>query len=409
MDEKKAIEETDLTIQRVNEGSKIFRDQVDIGLTSAVQERQDLVDLALKAREEWTSSDRRTKTILKELRGKIANPQVKHKLEKAKRYLVGTKKLLSPCLIPEYSMSWDMTDGDAEAFADQFAAEGWGNFMRLFVGNWEPYLKLYKPYMKFRKFVLTKINQQFIDCFFRRGGYLAERYIMPKIVLLDGCSNKDKPGFWRTNWMNGKNNINGTSESDDSPTHWYEYNGLPPHSRPEKELSGMRETGEFYMEFFGILLKLAKAEWGDFFLVEIGNEIDAKNQYHVMLREFINEIVGQNMKDRVFTSMTHDHFYESKEVNRSCIPIIHKVGDFQEYKKRKGIVKGMRHGASQDGREPQWTVKETKENVLKILQSDSLSYEGNLPWKDDGRQRLENLPYDLLGAYGQAFDEFLGG
>jgi len=348
----------------------------------------------------------------------------KHKLAKAKRYAPG-KKALSPCLIPQFGFAKVIKDKDAEDFADRFAFEGWGNFMRLFVaGNWEPEWQdkdmMHMPYMKLSgKFALTRKNPAHFDCLWRRGDYLVDRYIMPMLTLLDNCSLKTrKPGHWRTHWMNGDNNVNGTSNEAYSQTHWYEYDGTHP---KHEERPGMKKTGEFLVDLYGYVLEEAKKRWGHFFLVEIGNEIDAKNEYHTIMREFIDYVLKQGDLDgRVFTSMEHDsetdpeeNFYSSRTVNKMCIPIIHKIGNFQDYQRRKALVKGMRHGASQDGQPPIKTAKETKENVLAILKSDSVLFEGNLrpiEWpKICGGETwsLKDLKWELFWAYSEAFDEYL--
>jgi len=351
---------------------------------------------------------------------KIIVPPQKHVLIKEKQYSPG-RKGLSPCLIPSIGFNKVMTDKNVEDFADRFAAEGWGNFIRMFVaGNWEPEWQdkemMSMPYMRVGStFTLRYKDDAHFESIWRRGSYFIERGIMPMLSLLDNCSLKTRePGHWKTHWMNGDNNINSTSNKVSSQTHWYEYNGLPPYSSPEDEEPGMKNTGEFLMDLYGHVLESAKRYWGDFFLVEIGNEIDARNEYHDFMRTFINHTLNQGDLDgRVFTSMEHDWFYASKMINKKCIPIIHKVGDYAEYQERVKLVNGMRHGASQDGRPPLATAKETKETVLDILKSDSVLYEGNLrpiEWPKicgGSTWTLKDLKWDLFRAYGTAFSEYL--
>ena len=134
--------------------------------------------------------------------------------------------------------------------------------------------------------------------------------------------------------MNGDNNWNGTSDEAYSQTHWYEYD-----SPPDKR-EGMLETGQFLMELYDRVLDLAKAHLGDTFLVEIGNEIDARNIYHKMLYKFIREKLQQGqLHGRVYTSMKHDHFYEAS-VQDSCVPILHGIKDYNGYEARKHLVEG---------------------------------------------------------------------
>jgi hypothetical protein len=80
------------------------------------------------------------------------------------------------------------------------------------------------------------------------------------------------------------------------------------------------------------------------------------------------------------------------------------------------------HMVSQDGKFPltTTTAKETKENVLAILQSKSKGYEENIrtllelrdgKWVNvgyDADWTLKSLPYNLIRAYGDAFKEYLG-
>jgi len=352
-------------------------------------------------------------------------PPVKHKLDPKKVYQVDVDKKFvkgsCPCLIPTIGFNKIITEKDAEGFADRFAEEGWGNHIRFFVdGSWEPLWqdedKIWLPYIKKGgKFHVTKRNPKHYDCLWRRANYFAERDVRPTFSLLDNCSiHVHRPGYWNTHWMNGNNNINGTSDEAYSQTHWYEYNH-PPDERP-----GMKETGEILMEKYGYILDEAKKHFGRFFLIEIGNEIDARSTYHSMLRKFINERLGQGDLDRrVFTSMRHAHFYESRIVNANCIPVIHGCGNYEEYDEGKKVMLGMRHGASQDGKFPLTTTLNTRINVLKILRSDAVLYEGNLrpifEWKDGkwvnvgGNEdwTLKSMRYELFKAYGDAFSEYL--
>ena len=356
-----------------------------------------------------------------------------NKLIKEKQYK-NAGKLVCPVLIPSYGFNLKTTDKDAEDFADRIAREGWGNFMRLFVaGNWEAFYQkeavINFPYnhawsMGKKVFDLDITNPVHFDSLFRRAGYLAERGIMPMFTLLDNCSIHigagKRNGFWDTHWMNGDNNVNGTSNEAYSQTHWYEYN------KPPSEREGMFETGKHLLDLYYYVLRKATEHFGDFFLVEIGNEIDARNKYHQMIREVVDESLLYPTAGRVFTSMKHDHFYESRQVYQHCIPVLHNCADFMNYLvMREHVPSGKQHGASQDGTPPMVTVKETKEEVLKILREGSIMYEGNLrplfvkeggSWKNlirEGRYReidhsLRTLPFDHMRAYGQAMEDYLG-
>ena len=350
----------------------------------------------------------------------------KHKLEKAKRYHPNSKsKLVCPVLIPTYGINRVATEEDAERFADKFAREGWGNFMRFFVaGNWEPLWKKgkrvwFRYEYKNRKYDLTQKNQKHFDCLWRRMGYLVERRIYPMITLLDNCSlHWPRPGYWRTHWMNGNNNTSGTHTEAYSQTHWYEYNH-PPDERP-----GMKETGEALMDLYRYVLEEAKVRFGDYFLVEIGNEIDARMDYHIMLKKLIDEIFGGKPKKnywRVFTSMFWDHFYQVS-VNQSCIPVLHGVGTIQDFENRKYLVDhgNRNYMVSQDGCFPLDTISQTKKFVLHVLQSNCKGVEGNLrpifEWKDGMWKNVggnedwtfRSLKYGLLRAFGKAFEAYLG-
>ena len=78
------------------------------------------------------------------------------------------------------------------------------------------------------------------------------------------------------------------------------------------------------------------------------------------------------------------------------------------------------HLASQDGRKPFNTVKETKENILKFLKEpENLGYEGNLrplrewngkEWTNVGDKQdwsLKTMRFEILKAFGDAFSEYL--
>jgi len=352
---------------------------------------------------------------------------VKHKLDPKKIYKPdGKHKLVCPVLIPSFGINRMIKEEDAEWFVDTFAQQGWGNFMRLFdAGNWESYWqqenRLWFLYLKERnKFNLNKKNSKHFDCLFRRADYLVERDIMPMFTLLDNCSlHVNRPGFWSTHWMNGDRNINGTSKEAYSQTHWYEYNGLPPYSELSKKRDGMWETGRFLMDLYGYILDEAKKRYGKFFLVEIGNEIDARIDYHYMLKKFIDEKLGGNNYWRTFTSMRWFDFYEVS-VNKSCIPVVHGVQDIGSFETAKAYADHGNYMVSCDGEEPLKTAEETEEVVSYILDSDSKGYEGNIrpifEWKDNkwvnvcGKEdwTFRSLRLGLCRAFGEAFEEYLG-
>jgi len=354
----------------------------------------------------------------------------KHKLDPKKVYKAdGKHKLVCPVLIPTYGINRRIFDKDAEWFADKFAQQGWGNFMRLFVaGNWEPFWqqenRLWFPYLKTvqsKYFDLNKKNLKHFECLFRRADYLAERDIMPMFTLLDNCSTHiGRPGFWSTHWMNGDRNINNTHNEAYSLVHWYEYNGLPPYSNPSKEREGMRETGKILMDLYGYVLDEAKKRYGDFFLVEIGNEIPARIDYHYMMKKFIDKTLGGDNYWRTFTSMFHDHFYASS-VHESCIPVVHGVQTMAGFDKRKQLVPAnSNYMVSMDGEMPLKTIAKTKKVISYILNSGSIGYEGNIrpifEWKDNkwvnvcGHEdfTFRTLRLGLCRAFGEAFEEYLG-
>ena len=354
-------------------------------------------------------------------------PSKKHKLDPKKVYKPdGEHKLVCPVLIPTYGINRMIKEEDAEWFADKFAQQGWGNFMRLFVaGNWETFWqrerRLWFPYLKDRGyFNLLKKNRKHFDCLFRRADYLAERDIMPMFTLLDNCSTHiGRPGFWSTNWMNGDRNINNTHNEAYSLTHWYEYNGLPPHSNLAKKREGMLETGKYLMDLYGSFLHKAKNRYGIFFGVEIGNEIPARIDYHRMLKKFVDGKLGGNNYWRIFTSMFHDHFYESS-VHESCVPVVHGVQTIDDFKRRKKLVPAnSNYMVSCDGEMPLRTIQETKRVVKYILDSDSRGYEGNLrpifEWKNNRWKNvckfedwtLRSLRLGFCRAFGESFEEYL--
>lgn len=351
----------------------------------------------------------------------------KHKLDQALRYHSNSKsRLVSPVLIPTYGINRVVTEENAEWFADKFAKQGWGNFMRFFVaGNWETLWKKEKriwfPYEYHnKKYHLTEKNPKHFDCLWRRMDHLVERYIYPMITLKDNCSlHWPRPGFWHTHWMNGNNNINGTHTEAYSQTHWYEYNH-PPDERP-----GMKETGEFLMDLYQYVLKEARVRFGDYFLVEIGNEIDARIDYHIMLKKLIDETLGGKPKKnywRVFTSMIWDHFYQVT-VNESCIPIVHGVRDIQDFETRRhlGDHGNQHYGVSQDGCFPLGKINATKKFVRHVLDSNCKLVEGNLRpifewnktekrWVNVGGYEdwtFRSMRFGLCRAFGKAFKEYL--
>ena len=409
------------TNELINESSKLVRDHIDNVLLPSVKENARLINYAEEIRKEFTTGDQLAKDQSFKAIDYLNNPTVKHKLDPKKVYEIDIKKpevkLLSPCLMPSFGFREDMTEENAEKFADRFAEEGWGNFIRLFVaGNWEPDLKISKPYLKENnEFQLKKKNPKHFDCLWRRGDYFVERDIYPMFTLLDGCSlHEGRPGFWNTHWMNGKNNINGTHTSWHSQTHWMD-------DKHQGE-SGFVETKKYLLELYEYVLLEAKRHFGKFFLIEIGNEIDARIDYHQFMRLMCNQTLGQgNLDRRVFTSMLRENanFYDSA-VKDSCIRVLHNVKDHASYLDRKHIFGSGTHMVSQDGQMPMTTVAKTQMNVRAILLGDSKGYEGNLrpllelrngEWVNIGYSAdwsLESLEYPLFRAYGDAFSEVVG-
>jgi len=348
-------------------------------------------------------------------------------LDEKKRWKPG-RKLLSPILIPTLGINKKISDGDYKIFLDRFAENGWGNYIRYFVaGVWEPFTvgMVTYPYNKSGgKFKLDSINTQHFARLFKRGVEALERGIKPMIPLLDNCSLHFGKGFnggwWSRHWMNGDNNINGTSNEAYSQTHWYEYDS------PPDEREGMKETGKYLMELYDYVLEACETFFGNDFIIEIGNEIDARNIYHSMLSSFVRErLDGQPwLTQRIYTSMKHEHFYKAS-VQDSCIPILHGIQDMSGYEEKKHLVQGRHFGLSQDGQPPLTQYRATKENVLGLLKTPTKSYEGNHRplFKLEGGKfvnlirknrineinwRLTTLPFELFDAYGKAFEEYLG-
>lgn len=424
MDKDKAIEQINLTKQRVNEGSKTFRDQIDYNVLPLVKESPVVTSLVKEARTTWTAADRAAKDLLEEAKMRILVPTVKHKLDPKKVYQIDVNKpevkALSPCLIPSLGFQQKLTDENTEKFADRWAQEGWGSIMRLFAaGNFEPGLKLSQPYLKeVGRFNLMHKNLLHFDSLWRRAGYFVERDIYPMFTLLDGCSlHEGRPGFWNTHWMNGKNNVNGTHTSWHSQTHWMD-------DKHQGE-AGFVETKKYLLELYEYVFLEAKKHFGKFFLIEIGNEIDARTDYHSFMRLFCNQTLNQgNLDRRVFTSMLNENrfFYSRPDSNvqNYCIRVLHNVRDYTDYLNRKYIFGSGTHMVSQDGQMPIVTAATTKSNVKAILQSESKGYEGNLRpllelkngmWVNvgyDADWSLESLEYQLFRAYGDAFSEVVG-
>lgn len=348
---------------------------------------------------------------------------MKHKLEQCKRYEIRNNKpevkLFTPCLIPSIGFQKSATNKDVEWFANKMAQHGYGNHMRFFVaGNWEPKLRLSKPYeRRFKKYRLTKINQRHFDRLWKRIGYFVERGIYPMITLTDGCSlHEGRPGFWNTHWMNGKRNVNNTHDRWFSITHCEEHLEDPRH----------RASYDIQNEMHEYVLSEAKRHFGTHFLIEIGNELDARTNYHRRLRILCEDILGHGLKRRIFTSMLRENtfFYArpNSNVQEYCIRILHNVRDYQDYLERKYIFGGSgTHMVSQDGQMPMTTKQQTKNNVLQILRSESKGYEGNLRpllelkegyWENVGYNAdwtFRSMEFELMKAYGKAFESYVSG
>jgi len=127
---------------RVNDVEKHIKEQIIPNMYSSF-----LIDLAGMTLKEYHPAGMKVKENADYAIRILSGSGTVHKLDPAKKYQVDLGKplvkLLSPCLMPSVGFREDLTDQDFDQFADRWAVEGWGNFMRLFVaGSWEPKLKL---------------------------------------------------------------------------------------------------------------------------------------------------------------------------------------------------------------------------------------------------------------------------
>jgi len=74
MDKEKAIEQINLTKQRVNEGSRAFREQIDNNVLPVVKDDAVVTSLVKQARETWTAADRVTKNYLEQANERVLEP-----------------------------------------------------------------------------------------------------------------------------------------------------------------------------------------------------------------------------------------------------------------------------------------------------------------------------------------------
>ena len=74
MNKEKAIEQINLTKQRVNEGSRAFREQIDNNVLPVVKDDAVVTSLVKQARETWTAADRVTKNYLEQANERVLRP-----------------------------------------------------------------------------------------------------------------------------------------------------------------------------------------------------------------------------------------------------------------------------------------------------------------------------------------------
>jgi len=306
-------------------------------------------------------------------------PPVIPKVNKSLQYQ-RSKKIIAPFLIPTLCINKRIKDEDYKRFLDRVVHNEWGNSLRVFsAGMWEPFWKgrLYFPYKKtlIGRFNLAELNYKWRDTLLRRLGMMVERGIFPIVALLDNCSLKDRRrgGFWNDHWMNGDNNLNGTSTWMPSVYHYYE--------DEHKDKPGMRETKYFIEDYYRYLVHLLEKEFGPSIGYEAANEAMAGNGWHEIMRNILSR--AGVPKARRFASISpdprFDHFYNKPVIRKSFISSVHSIGNVIDYMNRRQVVRDERPFiASADGCVPPKTPGVWKDLVYRVLRDGNTGFESNL-------------------------------
>jgi len=285
-----------------------------------------------------------------------------------------TRRMIMPFFIPSLGIDKDAEEEDIEFFANKIAKMQCGNATRFFsAGVWELSTKetVYYPFKRRKsgKFNLDKYNRKHLEVLKERISLFAERNISVILSLMDNCSLHNYRSHWGLHWMNGKNNVNGTSRWNGSVYHYYE------NPNDEEQV----KTGQYCEAYYRYLIENLEREFRPYILYEFGNESFAGYGWQAIMSDLVDDVVGKTVpKWRKMYSFNDYPWYRTKSCWTFATPCIHGIGYPLTYETAKEKFQlGVKFIPSEDGAYPERKGKVLEARIYKILSEGNLGYERN--------------------------------
>jgi hypothetical protein len=384
------IKQCNLTKQRINEGSKAVRDQIDNNVLPIIGSNQQAVsDKIMEARKYFTDGDQAAKRAINEAIAMLGDPVGPVDIIPRQHSYSETKQFMAPFFVPAGLIANPITRADLDWFANRMSKNIHGNAIRFFAfGAWEAYWKDWRfvPYeiRSDGKFDLDHYDEDYWDEVYWRIEAFTKRNIFVFVDLIDNCSlHESNNSHWGIHPWNGKNNVNGTSTWNNMTYHHYE--------EEHADKPGAEETAYYVNKFCSDFVARTYQRFKGRIGYGAGNEVHARTIWHRLQRDIVKAAAPDIPRDAMITSMGDDGFY-SVDIYKDWIYSVHgkcknpKEYTETEYLRRDEIVPDKQHQGirskryivSEDGCFPTKTADETKSITAKILADGRAGFEQNL-------------------------------
>lgn len=403
------IKQINLTIQRVNEGSKVFRDQIDNNTLPAIKDNAQATQRIIEARECWTSADRETKWLLELAKKEINKSSTIHQVKDKYRYA-------TPDWFPPYGNVFakcalinkaEYSEEDFIKFIDWLAENNACNCLKVFLeGQWgyDTYDLIHLPHpynSRTREFNIMKFNMEWWETILKRLHEIEKRKIRP-IVITDWLVN-NMHSHWlaqdrNTGWYGQKTYW----DKDYGLWQWEEYADADPEALKEyREGKINRATAEEWIRQYAacrgyqlwrynwIYSKLEQ-EFGKWIMYH-HNEVPAGGNWHGIKAQIMDS--HGIPKRRRITSTYMDFMVEKNEIANNYILDFHGVKRKEQYLEvKKALLDHDRTDpviVSPDGygfywfKDEEQTQKEAEKEYRELLidiHQDGNMYLGNEWW-----------------------------
>ena len=363
MNNEEAIKQINLTKQRVNEGSKAFRDQIDNNVLPLVKEDEVVTGLIKGARHIWTFADRGAKAKLEEAKARISKPTVKPRLDPDMDYrkteiiyslwfFMGGFTLRTD--YPNHPILGNYLDEYFEPVIDYIAEHDISNVVRVEgVASFgsppqhpDPlrYHLVPHPMKASGLFDLHTINKEWKDQQIRRLEYIAERGIMTRYIF--NCQSSIRG--WFIHYLNHDLNDgwNGRKTYEDyyGWCHCWHYAGKDPMAIREYREGTMTEerawelihqyeaTRDYLIWFREYVVKEILEPFKPFVMWD-NNEIEARSEWHGQEADFLND-VGYGRARRITSVFGHEWFHTASSIPNRGMGEQHGINTVAEYDKQ---------------------------------------------------------------------------